>query len=109
MSLHRVPTSLPLLVALAFQEAPYRVTAVGLPASLISGAPSHPIRKSSRLEAMKGKTETNQAFCFVFSESSAHLYINLNADVLFPGSVLLTRNGLIVVLKKVLSQRFVSL
>lgn len=51
---------------------------------------------------MKGKIEKNKGFV-LFSVSSAHLNINLNADMLFPGNVLLISKGLIVVFKKVLS------
>ena len=59
------------------------------------------IRKDSRLEAMTGKTdEPTILFCFVSSESSVHVNINLNADMLLLENVLLISKGLMVVLKK---------
>ena len=59
------------------------------------------IRKNSRLEAMTGKTdEPTILFCFVSSESSVHVNINLNADMLLLENVLLISKGLMVVLKK---------
>lgn len=50
---------------------------------------------------MKGKTdEPTILFCFVSSESSVHVNINLNADMLPLENLLLISKGLMVVLKK---------